>query len=79
MLQKAHVCHCHNIINCKKLGKHGLIQPFTMADVKDKFSLSLCTKILSTPVIKPFRIPVAKFTICDKSYVLKNEVSRLFW
>lgn len=55
-----------------------LHRPYTMADVNDKFNLTLRRKILSIAAVKSLRILVAKFTVCDKLHVLNNEVSNLF-
>jgi hypothetical protein len=45
--------------------------------VKDEFSLLLSTKILSVALLDLFRV-VAKFTVCDRLYVVNNEDSLFF-
>jgi len=49
-----------------------------MVDVEDKFSLLLSTCVLSTAVLDFLLIHVAKFTVCDRLYVVKNEASCFF-
>jgi hypothetical protein len=50
-------------------------RPLIRGDVEGVCSLLLPTNILSMAVIDLFRILVAKFTVCDKLYVINNEAS----
>jgi hypothetical protein len=49
-----------------------------MGDVEDNFSLLLSTNILSVAVLESFCILLAKFTVCDRLYVVCNETRCFF-
>lgn len=77
LFQKYCVC-CFININYKNRGVTVITRVFTVENVKMSL-LVLSTRILSTAVINSFLILVAQFTVCDKLYVVENEVSCFYF